>query len=487
MLFVDREDAGRQLAAALSGQGRTEPANGRQGEDLVILGLPRGGVPVAAIVAEALDAPLDVIIVRKLGAPYQPELGLGAVGEEGVRVINEPLVRSAQVGREALAAVEKRERAAVDARAGLFRGDRPPVPLSGRTAVLVDDGIATGSTMVAACLIARARGAQRVVVAVPVGAEDGVGRARKVADEVVCLHQPWPFDGVGQWYRNFRQVSDEQVIDLLRQDQERERSRAVDPEAARGAGGEGSRGSGGERLQQAGREGLGEGLHRRERDEEVTVWAGMARLAGRLTVPAGAEEIVVFAHGSGSSHTSPRNLYVARVLNHAGLGTLLFDLLEPTEEWDRANVFDIDLLARRLHDATRWLREESAGISQIGYFGASTGAAAALVAAADSTADIAAVVSRGGRPDLAGDRLALVRAPTLLIVGGNDQTVLELNRSAQRRLRCASELAIVPGATHLFEEPGTLQAAAELARDWFLTHLRRTDAAAMSHPPYQHG
>jgi putative phosphoribosyl transferase len=207
-------------------------------------------------------------------------------------------------------------------------------------------------------------------------------------------------------------------------------------------------------------------------DAEVLVTVGTAGLPGHLTVPGQARGIVVFAHGSGSSRHSPRNTYVASVLTAAALGTLLFDLLTPEEERDRANVFGIGLLARRLTGATGWLRNQpDAGCLPAGYFGASTGAAAALVAAAEPGADIAAVVSRGGRPDLAGPRLGSVRAPTLFIVGGNDEQVLGLNRQAQAELRCENDLAVVPGAGHLFEEPGTLGAAAALARDWFARHL----------------
>ena len=203
--------------------------------------------------------------------------------------------------------------------------------------------------------------------------------------------------------------------------------------------------------------------------------AGPVEVAGHLYVPEDARGVVVFAHGSGSSRHSPRNRNVAAVLNAAGLATLLFDLLTPREELDRANVFDIGLLARRLVDVTQWLatQPDTAGLP-VGYFGASTGAAAALWAAADPEADIAAVVSRGGRPDLAGPRLAAVAAPTLLIVGGHDDVVLDLNRLAQAQLRCENRLAVVPGATHLFEEPGTLQMVAELARDWFADHLVHT-------------
>jgi len=195
-------------------------------------------------------------------------------------------------------------------------------------------------------------------------------------------------------------------------------------------------------------------------------------LPGRLELPSPCVGIVAFAHGSGSSRLSPRNTRVAAVLRRSGLGTLLFDLLTPDEAEDRRNVFDIGLLAQRLLQATAWLRGHRASSElPVGYFGASTGAAAALVAAAQPRSEIAAIVSRGGRPDLAGDALGSVRAPTLLIVGGYDTDVLALNRAAAARLRCEKELVVVPGATHLFEEPGTLDAAIEHARRWFVGHF----------------
>ncbi len=195
-------------------------------------------------------------------------------------------------------------------------------------------------------------------------------------------------------------------------------------------------------------------------------------LGGALTVPATAEGIVLFAHGSGSSRYSPRNQSVAQYLNRRGLATLLFDLLTPAEEAidarTRALRFDIGLLARRLVGATDWIRQQpQANKLAVGYFGSSTGAAAALVAASERDEEVRAVVSRGGRPDLAAEALAAVRAPTLLIVGGHDRQVLALNESALAQLRCDKRLEIVPGATHLFEEPGALEQVAELAGDWF--------------------
>ena len=209
----------------------------------------------------------------------------------------------------------------------------------------------------------------------------------------------------------------------------------------------------------------------------VTIPAREATLAGDLTVPAGANGIVLFAHGSGSSRASPRNVRVAARLARAGLATLLFDLLTRTEEqrdlYTREHRFDIPLLARRLVDATDWVdaQPELTGLP-IGYFGASTGAAAALVAAVERSRRVGAVVSRGGRPDLAGaDVLARVAAPTLLVVGGNDDVVLELNRVALASIRCAKRLDVVPGATHLFEEPGALEQVATLAAEWLVEYL----------------
>lgn len=208
------------------------------------------------------------------------------------------------------------------------------------------------------------------------------------------------------------------------------------------------------------------------RDEEIAVQAAGATVAGRLTVPGEPRGIVVFAHGSGSSRHSPRNRYVAEVLQSAGLGTLLFDLLTADEERNRANVFDIALLAERLIAVTGWLRtvRDAAGLP-VGYFGASTGAGAALRAAADPRVEVFAVVSRGGRPDLAGAFLQQVRSPTLLIVGGHDEHVLELNRAAAAAIPAECQIAVVEGATHLFSEPGALEQVSALAQRWFIDHL----------------
>ncbi|MEW1547764.1 phosphoribosyltransferase family protein [Streptomyces tsukubensis] len=437
--YTDRRDAGRRLAERL---GRFA------GRPPVVLGLPRGGVPVAAEVAEALRAPLDVCLVRKLGVPFQPELGMGAVGEDGVRVVNDRVVRMGGVRDDELAAVEAYERSVLEERARLYRGERAPEPLTGRTVVVVDDGVATGSTARAACRIARARGAARLVLAVPVAPADWTELLGDEADELVCPLTPPGFSAVGQFYTDFAQTADAEVVDCL--------ARAAHRIRAGTAGAAGTAGT------------------------EVAIPSGAGELAGVLAVPPGATGIVLFAHGSGSSRHSPRNRRVAAGLNRAGLGTLLFDLLTDAEAADRGNVFDTPLLAGRLTAATHRITGTPgpAGHTALpfGYFGASTGAAAALWAAAEPGNRCAAVVSRGGRPDLAADRLPAVKAPTLLVVGGADPWVLEANRRARAALRTGSELLIVDGAGHLFEEPGALEQVTEAAARWFTAHF--TAAAA---------
>ncbi len=382
------------------------------GDAFVVLGLPRGGVPVGYEVAAALGVPLDVILVRKLGLPSQPELAMGAIGEDGVRVVNDEVVRYERVSPAAFAAVEATEREELERRARRFRGARRRVALEGRTALIVDDGIATGSTARAACQVARAHGAAHVILATPIAPPGAVERLVVDADEVIVLDSPEHFGSIGEFYDDFRQLTDDEVIEILI------RASRIATTAPDGHGSP-------------------------DRDEEVTVRCADVALAGDLLMPAASRALVLFAHGSGSSRRSPRNRFVAEVLNRAGVGTLLFDLLTPDEELERANVFDIELLGGRLAEATEWVQGEvRVPDLALGYFGASTGAGAALWAAAESAvpapvpasvqAPVRAIVSRGGRPDLAGSRLEMVRAPTLLIVGGADAQVLDLNRRAAR-------------------------------------------------------
>jgi putative phosphoribosyl transferase len=206
MLFSDRSDAGRRLARRLQGL---------RGEDVVVLGLPRGGVPVAFEVAEALDAPLDVIVVRKLPVPFQPELGMGAIGESGVRILNEGIVHHAHVSARELAGIEAVERAELDRQVARYRRGLPRVPLTGRTAVVVDDGIATGATAWAASRVARLLGAHRVVMAVPVAPPRWTVELRDATDNMISLDTPAPFYCIGEWYEDFTQVTDAEVAECL--------------------------------------------------------------------------------------------------------------------------------------------------------------------------------------------------------------------------------------------------------------------------------
>jgi len=429
MGFADRRDAGRRLARRLLHLA---------GEHPLVLALPRGGVPVAAEVAGALDAPLDVFVVRKIGAPMQPELGVGAIAEDGTMVIDRELCELVGVGDLQLRAIAARERLEAERRVRRYRGDRPPPDVAGRTVIVVDDGVATGGTARAVLRALRGRGPARLVFAAPVASPEAVRVLARDADDVVAALEPEGMSAIGAWYRDFHQVSDEEVIAAL------------------------------------------EGARKRERAapfaEDVEIPVGDAVLEGRLVVPPGARGVVLFAHGSGSSRFSRRNRFVAELLQGAGLATLLFDLLTAEEEVvDRITAdlrFDIELLAHRLAAAVDWIQHEGhCRHLRIGLFGSSTGAAAALIAAAARPDAVAAVVSRGGRPDLAGDALGRVQAPTLLLVGGDDDIVLGLNRRALAELPCEKELSVIPGATHLFEEPGALERVAERAARWFEPRL----------------
>lgn len=417
----------------------------------MIIALPRGGVPVGLEVARALGAPLEILAVRKLGAPGNPELGVGAVAEDGTGVLDPRSAGMLGMTQAMLDATLARESRELLRRVERYRDGRPVIPVAGRTVIVVDDGLATGLTDLAAVRALRKRGAVNIVVAAPVGSREAVSTLDEEADRVVCVTVPERLLGVGMWYQDFAPVSDEEVLALLAEAAEEAGAAAAAPtprsQAATGVEGEAVR-------------------------EELSFDLDDVRLAGTLGMPESPHGLVLFAHGSGSSRMSPRNRAVAQSLHDAGFATLLFDLLDEHEAQQRELVFDIPLLAVRLEAVTRWAASEPRLRSlPIGYFGASTGAAAALRAAAELGDTVAAVVSRGGRPDLAGDRLRSVVSPTMLIVGARDTDVLELNRRAAAQLRCTHELVVVDGASHLFEEPGALERVAELAIDWLKRYL----------------
>jgi len=438
MRFLDRKDAGRQLAQLLLHYKDEVP---------IVLGLPRGGVPVASEVSRALKAPLDVWIVRKVGAPDFPELGIGAVAEGGVVYLDEEAVEQLGISDKVLRQLVRQKTAEVADRVERFRGSLPKPRIEGQTVILVDDGIARGGTVRAAVRALRVARPRKIVLAVPVAASQSLEELRALVDEVVCILSTPELYAIGAWYEDFQQVPDDEVVRLL------DLARRGVPSEERPA-----------RVAALGN------------DPELSIPIGGIQLTATLSLPSGPPKaLVLFAHGTGSGRLSPRNQYVAALLRGRGLATLLFDFLTSGEAIDplgRQVSFNIRLLAHRLERVTDWASRLSAtrGLP-IGYFGAGTGAAAALAAAAERPSNIEAIVCQGGRPDLAVENLCDVRAPTLLLVGSKDQAVLGLNRNAYFQLTCPRNLVIVPGATHLFEEPGALDAVARLASDWFITHL----------------
>ncbi len=435
MRFRNRESAGAVLAERLSHF---------RGANPLVLGIPRGAVPMARVVADALEGDLDVVLVRKIGAPGNPEYAVGAVSEAGEIVVN-PAAVDIAIGRGYMFREAKVQLGTIRARRERLAAVHAPVDPAGRVVIVVDDGVATGSTMLAALNLLRRSKPKWLVAAMAVAPPAAVERIAEAADDVVCLHTPEDFRAVGEFFDDFAPVTDEEVLKTLRAFHARRAAAkgAVAPPAAA-----------------------------TERRFDVRIPVGRASIEGELVVPTRARGVVLFAHGSGSSRKSPRNAFVAERLRRRGLATLLMDLLTEEEDLARRNRFDIDLLTERLEEATHWIgKRADVGRLPIGYFGASTGAACALRAAADLEHRVGAVVSRGGRPDLAEEALERVHAPTLLVVGGADDVVIDLNQVALARLSCEKQMEIVPGATHLFEEPGALEQAAELAAAWFEAHL----------------
>src|SRR5690606_4303518 len=421
----------------------------------LVLGLPRGGVPVAAEVAHALDAELDGWIVRKVGAPGFEEFGVGAVAEGGEVCLNRRSLARVGLGGAALEAAVERRAAEVAERARELRGpDRTPPEVEGRTVLVVDDGIATGGSMVAALQSLRQQRPARLIAAVPVTSSQALTLIEPLVDEVLALVATPDLSAVGAWYDDFGQTSTDEVRTLLQ---------AAWTRPLRASSGPISR--------------------------QVAIPVGAEALVGLLVIPQDARGLVIFAHGSGSNHLSPRNAQVAAALQRHRLATLRVSLLTPTESQqdarDASFRFDLDLLEERLGATLDWTAKPTSGLSGLkrGLFGSSTGAAAALEVAADRPGEVDAVVSRGGRVDLAEEVLPRVRAPTLFLVGARDSQVLELNRRALRQMRSLHVLSIVPGANHLFEEPGTLELVSEEAARWFVRHLQPEEAEVQGEVP----
>jgi putative phosphoribosyl transferase len=420
MVFRDRLQAARKLLSVLSPLVGKEEAPHRP----LVLGIPRGAVPMAKIIADALGAELDLVLVHKFTLAHQPEFAVGSVSENGQIYLN-PEASSFEKSEVALADAASRAIFHLQAKRRLYTPHRQSISMRGRQVIIVDDGIATGSTALAAVRFVKQQGALSVIVATPVASKEAVQLLQEEGAEVVASFVPERFYAVSQFFDDFSEVTDREVV------------RALSGEYP-----------------------------------ETTLHLGDVDLKGFLHVPEEAHGLVLFSHGSGSGRNSLRNQFVAKSLFEAGFATLLVDLLNDEESQNRDLVFDIEFLTSRLLEIENWIVTDPT-ISELplGVFGASTGAAAAMAMASDEKSNVCAIVSRGGRPDLDPRDPELVRAPTLFLVGEEDKQVLIWNREVFARLKCTKELIVILGATHLFEEPGTLEQVAAHAQNWFERHL----------------
>lgn len=417
--FADRSEAGRRLAE------RLRPF---MIEDPLVLALPRGGVPVGAELARHLDADLDVLVVHRLGLPEQPEVGVGAIAENGRVLYDDRALARMRLPRRALEGNVAAERAELDRMRRAYRGDRPLPRITGRDCVVVDDGSATGGTARAALRMLRQEEPAKLVLAVPVASHEAVELLREEADALVVLGVPDNFREVGEWYRDFGGVSDDRVREILAE-------------------------HGGDRVRPA-------------RSRAVRVPSGELVLDGDLTVVQSPRGAVVTASGEGRG--DPRRRAAAAALQRSGYTTLVLDLCAEGEHTEKA---DAALLGGRLADAIAWLRDsEGVGGAPVGVVGDGAAAPAALVAAALRPGDVAAVVAHGGRVDLADTHLRDVRAPALVLLESRDSFFRELGEWARARMGAPSDLRVVSGAEQLFRGAEWRPAAVE-ALDWFDRHL----------------
>jgi putative phosphoribosyl transferase len=436
-IFANRAEGGRRLAEQL--RNHVEPES-------TVLGLSRGGVPVAFEVARELALPLDMIVVSRLGIPWQPEVAMGALAEGGARVIDEQAVDAAMVSPHDIETVEHHEREQLGQCIVRLRAGRAPRRLGGQSVLIVDDGLATGASARAACQAAHARGATRVVVAVPVASSIGLLTLAPFADDVLALQTPTDFVGVGQAYVDFSQTDEDEVRSLLAASDEFDGLTA--PDDAPGP------------LDEASRRSPSATYVR-----EIALPIGEVTLAGRLREPANAQGLVIVAHDSSRERHSSGSQYLSGVLAEVGFATLLIDLLTEDEEAHGDRYLAISMLADRLRMVTQAFRS---GYRQVDYLASGVAAAIVLEAAARPESDIHAVAGLAGRLDLAAHPGA-VRAPTLLVVGEQDSAIAQLNLQGAQRLSCPHRLVTMAGTGRRFREPGALQHAAAEVSAWFLT------------------
>lgn len=431
--FRDRHAAGLVLAEALRPWA--------EGVGVVVLGMARGGVAVAAPVAQALGAPLDAFVVRRLGVPGIEEVAFGAIAEGRQAPVLDGVHRFIGLPDAVTTPIVARERAELARRVRRYRGDRPLRDVAGRTVIVVDDGLASGASLRAAGIALRRLGPARLIAAVPVASPNGTADVAAHFDAVVALSTPSPFSTVSAAYEDFAPTEDAEVSRLLG-GAPPETDVGVEPPPA-------------------------------DPEHEVAIPIGdsaSGSLAGDYGGPASPRGLVILAHGGGSSRGSYRNRYLAARLRLAGWATLRLDLLLPAErlaDGDGSLRFDVRLISGRLLAATRWcIAGGLPGSHRVVLFGASTGAAAAMGVGAALPGNVAGVMARGGRIDLAPCPLARVRAPTLLVIGDRDVATLRANREAAGHLAGPVSLRVVRGAGHTFDESGALGQVGELVAAW---------------------
>jgi putative phosphoribosyl transferase len=429
MHFKDRKHAGRLLSTKMSqfsyNRNRT-----------VVIAIPLGGVSVAYELASELQLPLDILPIKKIGAPLDPELATGAVGENSEVLYNTELLKYLGYGHHDIEPMKEMALMKIKKISEVLRQGHIPLQLENKDIILVDDGVSSGTTMRTAIQFLRKKRVRKIHIATPVCSPDAMAELAGQVNKFTTVLTPVNFTSIGEWYDDFSQVETKEVIRILNEFHSGQNT--LSP-------------------------------------QDVLVKDAHVELPGQLYLSAKNKSWIIFAHGSGSSHKSVRNNIVAEELAHSGHGTLLFDLLTIDEDENYNNRFNITLLSKRLLMATMWLVNSKYYVkgTPIGYFGASTGAAAALMASANSPLEypLYAITSRGGRPDIIDDRtLQSIKIPTLLIVGGEDHEVIKLNEKASFYLpNC--RVVIVPHASHLFEEAGTLEEVTKLAIQWFDEHI----------------
>ena len=446
VVLKNRQEAGRVLAQKIKSVLSSV-------SDAMVVALPPGGVPIAFEISEEFSIPLCVLAASKIRAPSRPDLIIGAITEEGHHHIDDFSSRLIGTSRDKLEQTLAREKLAIESKVRRYRPGEVLPDLKNKTIILVDDGPTSNMTARVVASYLRFKEVRQIVLAVPVCAKQSVAELTADFDHVISLYHPGPFFSMRDYFLDFRDISDEEVQYLLSKSRKK---KFANTEKAF------------------------------SRKVLIPV-EGSIELQATLSIPTYAKGIVLFAHPNSSKRFEYRNNMIAEELNRIGIATLLFDSLTDDESLERANVFDIPFLASRLAFATKWVRlHRMTRELSIGFLSEGSGAAAALWASTYLGADVSSIVSRGGRPDLAQVRLTRVNTPTLLIVGDQDTEIIEINKNCLRTLS-SGKLILIPGASHLFDEPNTIEEVSREASLWFLKNFKTVGTAGKSRDVFVSG